>query len=311
MMEFSADEQRRIQRTLRRRLRNVDPHNLIDVAIGLALRGAKPDEARSPAVCVYVRCKERSITPERRIPEEVEVRWYRDRQLQTAILRTDVIEIPDLAATGFYEQFGRSQFVVSAGIAWRPRRRRRIETAWLTVGHPFLLDHRRRPTRLASGRELIARARAHSQFDAAVVREEMSGQGKGGVVIGDTWEPLPVASLSEVARFFGEVAQSHLPSGAIDIRLQAFLPRFHVPGVGQLVNIVAAIGPPSAFAPGTSGSVWLAAGIPTAMQVAARAPDFALGFGQALSSSLVWAERALEHATFPAQRVGRVRLISL
>ena len=98
----------------------------------------------------------------------------------------------------------------------------------------------------------------------------------------------------ELAAPAGPHDRAALPGVRKAFTAQAYLPALDLAGVGRLVHVVAAWGDrPGDFAPGCSGSLWEIDGRPACLQIASVRPAYRLGFGQALTSLLVWAESVL------------------
>jgi hypothetical protein len=78
-------------------------------------------------------------------------------------------------------------------------------------------------------------------------------------------------------------------------RWTTYYPLLRIEGLGYLrhiirfeVEVVDEQRDPRPLAPGTSGSLLVAGGIPVAIQIAAERPDFRVGYAQALLPSLAW-----------------------
>ncbi len=290
MPALTLDEHRRIEATLRRRFRSTDPDNFVAVGLGHALRNHRFDRTRDNCVCVFVRRKKRRISVTREIPSEVRVRLRDGRHYRTLTWATDVIAVGKLQASAVYRQYGSSLFTVGLKVGWSGGALQGDQPLWMTVGHPFYTPRGSRAGARRSNDDFhaIAQTRRGSRFDAAIVKASLAAETSD-----DEGEHWPVLSLPELVAVPGRAGESVRAEGRFPMKFQAFLPRLPIEGVGTLVNVVSGAGKTQTFEPGTSGAVWLHEGIPAAMQVAAVQPRFRLGFAQALTSSLVWAEQAI------------------
>ncbi len=307
MPTFTTDELRRISKTLHRRLQRLDPDNFVAVGLGQALKAEQLDHHRGLTVCVYLRRKLARVPRGKRIDKQVTVRLKRDAHFETFTFPTDVIPVGDLQGSAAYVEHRGNQFVVGARIQWRLADAKDDQRGWLTVAHPFFGTAPRNTA--ANGLDdftLLTRSRRGSPFDAAVIRPSAQEDSRLDDKIS---LPLAVASLAYLQDAPGRGGESIRPEGPVSLQVQAFLPTLPLAGVGNLVNVVSAIGRQQTFEPGTSGAIWWVDGTPAAMQVAGRARSFSLGFGQALTSTLVWCEAAIERRTPGAKLDGPVELI--
>ena len=290
MLPLTSDELRRIHDSALRRLRACDAENVVAVGFGRALKAGRFDPKRATCLCIYVKRKRRRVSARRRLPSQITVRWRRGATLMAHTFPTDILEVGKLRAAARPSLAQGDAFVVGIRVRWRRVRSRMVESAWLTVGHPFYGSTVREAARIAWPWRVLLRSRRGSRFDAALL--ENPGEGSVGDNAGDA-RHLPVVTLEALRDLPGAEGELVAESRRGEIRFQAYLPRLEVPGVGRLVHVVSALGDRGTFEPGVSGASWLVGGLPAAMQVAAVASLFELGFGQALTSTLVWAEQAL------------------
>ncbi len=303
MPALTLDQHRRIEATLRRRFRRMDPDNFVAVGLGHALRNHRFDRTRDNCVCVFVRRKKQRIAVTRKIPSEVRVRLRDGSHYRTLTFPTDVISVGKLESSAVYRQYDSNLFTVGLKVGWSGRALQGDEPLWMTVGHPFYAASGSRASWSRSNDDFhaVARTRRGSRFDAAIVNASLATE-----TADDEGEHWPVLSLPELASAAGRAGESVRVEGRFPLKFQAFLPRLPIEGVGTLVNVVSGAGKPQMFEPGTSGAVWLHEGIPAGMQVAAVQPQFRLGFAQALTSSLVWAEQALRRLVPGRSLTGRL-----
>ena len=299
MLALTRDELRRIHDSALRRLRACDAENVVAVGFGRALKAGRFDPDRVTCLCIYVKRKRRRVSARRRLPSSLTVRWRRGDTLMAHTFPTDILEVGNLRAAARPSSAQGDAFVVGIRIRWRRVRSRMVESAWLTVGHPFYGSTVREAARIAAPWRVLLRSRRGSRFDAALLEDR--GEGSVGDNAGDAHH-LPVVTLEALRDLPGEEGELVAESRQGEIRFQAYLPRLEVPGVGRLVHVVSATGDRGTFEPGMSGASWLVGGLPAAMQVAAVASLFQVGFGQALTSTLVWAEQALSLRA-PSRRV--------
>ena len=110
-----------------------------------------------------------------------------------------------------------------------------------------------------------------------------------------TRENLDIASLDSLRASVGQIGYLLRPKRTTRIRIQSLLPSLRIPELGTIVNVLAALGPVGTFAQGTSGSIWAIDDDPAGLQIAASTTGYRLGFSQAITSTLVWAETALQN----------------
>ena len=307
-IELSAEILGRMQRTLRRRFSVAARADVLDIAFGRAKPGGERD-GRDPWECLFlVRDGEgssgrasRRATP---IPDDVSVRVRVGRRFQTIRMATGRLSVDGLEPSAVAGEFAGQTFTIDAAVSWRISGQRRREWGLLTVGHPFPSVRQtpvwQRLVAVGGARPfhstLSVRARLGGRFDGAILRVARGELIEAGLLGEDRKERVSLPrSLRQLTADLGNRGKLALPGRAArSFRIQAFLPAFDLPGVGRLHHVVVGWGSrPQLFVPGSSGGCWRVDDMPACLQVASVAPNYRLGFGQAVTSLVVWAESAL------------------
>lgn len=299
--DLSADEMRRISRTLQERF--VDHPDVESVGFGVALRDGKPDPERPFAVRLWVKRKrsERSLGEDRRLPPSLRVRVKRGRNFETLDLPVDIEGLNKIRSTA-----GVDPGLVTASCIVRWRQDPPFHYGLVTCAHGF------KRVGLASGSPLSvtaqsgvlnARLRWQSpdtrRVDAAVVEADTAAMRTwlGGALPQSQRKVLDIGDLPLLCAFktAGWTHAQPTPTKLLyltytpgPIRLSSELPPLrHV--------VEAQAEPQDTFEPGTSGAAWDTANGLVGIQVAGRVTDgFRSGFAISLRSSLGQAFAALQ-----------------
>lgn len=298
---FTADELRRMQRTLRRRLQIGSQSNLLDVGFGIAQTAGVLQPERSLHATVFVREKKSNVAKAERIPSSVKVRLKRGRHFVVTELPTDVIEAAPLVPTALRLDTYLQRLTAGVLLTWENPQKGDRSWGLVTAGHAFaplesLSDVDRQvtvelPGLLISG-TLIGRSSRAGRIDAAIV-EVRHGDLKRAHLVDSSagYEPVVASRFFELSDRLNQTGRSFRIDGPRDFRVHAYLPSLRAPGLGVLDHIVSAVAAePGVFRPGSSGAVWEIAGEPACMQLAGRTPRFRQGFGQSLETIYLWAE---------------------
>ena len=306
MVGYSAEQLIRLQRTLRRRFRVAARPDLLEIGFGHVPLD-RSSTGRPRLTCVFFTTDGQtgsSQSPSRRLPDEVTARVRDGRRYRTVRLPTRRVVAGGLEPSAASAEFSGTRFTLSAVISWRRTERRRREWGLLTVGHPFPALQRipawQRLVEVRGERPfygtLILRSRRGGRFDGAVIRTARDELAAAGLVPEHGHIGYRTARpLEQLGKDMGRSAELTVPGKhSRSFQVQAFLPRMTIPGVGSLHYVLAGSAPRSkTFAPGTSGAGWQIEGQPACFQIAAVAPRYRIGFGQAVTSLLVWAETRL------------------
>jgi hypothetical protein len=307
--DLTPDERRRVRATLRKKFVTAARPQVIDVTLGAALKQAegRSDPQRVWAACFHVRKKLARPSSDARLPREVTVRVRRGGHFETLTLPTDVIDLSGLTATGTDLLMPRVsadpvasvpatggllfEWLVPSAVGPIPFQ------GLLTVGHscdppeafgpsggPVAI---RTPAGLKSGRLF---ARSMFRIDAA-----LSTADRSNLVIPQLH---PIRPLAAIEHDKDRPGRSLRADGAVPFVVSS-PPQNQVlpdPWNGSQQNLVRVESPVTdAFAPGTSGSVWViddpATGPQAAMiQLAAFDNGFRIGLGQVIDLTLLpWA----------------------
>jgi hypothetical protein len=341
LAEFSA-----MQRALRKRFDVARDPNLVDVGFGIALKDNRIDRKRGLVATFFVSTKRKRRRCRHPIPTQVTLRvrtipvfqksaasrqprvQHGRSYWQRAVLATDVVELPGLVPTGCrYSARHVGPATAGAVVIWQEQSNRGKQhfCGILTVGHAFTREQR--PLVLfrgsSNGRDfngrLYRKSRRASSVDAAIIQVHPDDLVDCGIIDADlvvhgiidpemVFGP-PIASLGELTRLQGSPGLLLRDQSPVRLSVHSLLPSMTIPTLGTLHNVVSAWSRGyRPFRPGTSGAVWEIEHEPAAMQVAGTPDGFQLGFGQALDSSLAWAEAKLnESVAFVA---GSFRLVT-
>lgn len=304
---FTADELRRIQRTLRRRFQLHRRRDLLDVGFGPGLRAARLDPQRPWCVCFYVHRKRQPRRYAERIPRQVQFRLRRGRRFIRFTAATDVIELTKPALSGCVLSYGAGS-AVTAGlvVVWQEREAAGLSWAVVTVGHAFpaavafpeplpRVEIRGRGSSRLAGR-LLARA-PRGRADAAVVQVQHYDLVRCGILDARHGsQALRIRSVDEVKGDEGAPGSSHPRRAARPFYIRAYLPECWLfeDLVGRLRHVIHAHrAQAQTFERGTSGSLWRVFEWPAAMQFGGLQPEFREGFAQILEGVLEWAQEAV------------------
>ena len=311
---FTVAELARMQRTLQRRLRDIDAANLTAIGFGMALKGGRPDPNRGLVASLFVRHKHAPRHASQQLPSRVEVRLRRGSTFQRLQFVTDVVEVGRIVPTGWTLSAPDVDRVTGGAlVAWRAitEEEDAVRCGVLTVGHAFTTGRRPLvridpwPVDTPFNGRLYLKSRRPSSTDAAVIRvhpESLVANGliapsfvSGGRLELDAIVQPETVALDRLTSLHGADGESLRSDTRAPFLVQAILPRMTIRGLGRLRNIVSVWSPGAdAFSPGTSGSLWEIEGDPAALQVAATPATYQLGFGQALVTAFDWAREALE-----------------
>lgn len=335
---LSLDDLRHLQRTLQRRVGSRDAANIVAVGFGPKSRGGETQEGL--AARFFVRRKKSRVAESRRIQPVEPVRLFdrrqgRYRQLQLA---TDVVQIRPPAPVGVAVRDGTRRATTAAVIRWTTRRPpppdpqsgdpgdARWRWGLLTVAHLF---DGRAPV-ASSAREVkvdrvdacaaqppavdgavVAAGRLPGGPDAAVMETGIDRLWLSGFLPDPSAHHPRLAAEADVLRWIhqGTDGYVHRAGPVRRWRFATYLPEQTIPGLGRLRHMIQfhsdavddALQP---LAPGTSGSVLVAGGVPAGMQVAAQSPDYQIGYAQLFAASWPWVRERLA-----ATRVVLVRVV--
>jgi len=325
---FQPDTLPKVLASLKRRFLSrgsAKQFGLIGLTIGVARKGGQPDLGRSYAVRFEVDKKLKQIrSPRRPLPTSVKVRVKQGSGFKTVTLPTDVVvadEIipsgrmldtptiagPDNAATGVVVNW--KAMIGPAAVDW-----------WgvLTVGHacsdPIDLGgsalgwwNARVGTNFLT--PLVARTQM-SGLDVAIFLVADSDLTQDGIAINTQATLLAGAMFTNPTRL-GESLNPNLPGVRVSIQAHTPPQNRELGSLGMKHNIVEAESVNAlAFAPGSSGSVWLLnddTGTPLAacMQLATKKNDHSVGYAQVLDGTILdWAEGMIGAISSPYPVVG-------
>ncbi len=323
---LTFDRLRRMQATLERRSRQRDAANILSVGFAPQL-GDRPVLQSSSSLPITaqfdVQQKLLQVPPEKRIAQVESLRLL-DRatgQFQHIALATDIDPRGTLVPTGVRVALDGNYATSSLVVRWTkvepvprlPTAEQPDDPRWrwglLSVAHVFSLgDSSRRAQaqverRISCGSgpahvvgEVIASGRIPGGPDIGLVETGLDRLWLSGMLSRPDAPPIAPASEAQLLRWVSQgTTGSFLADGSSHAwQWQTFYPELAIAKLGKLQHIIRyrsvavaeAAQPP--FGPGSSGGVLVAGGIPIAVQVAAMAPDFTVGFAQSLDVSLGW-----------------------
>ena len=305
MADFSVDELRRMQTSLRKRFRINNRENLVDVGFGTALKDGKLQPERGICVTFFVRKKKNPRSKNDRLPSQVSVRLKRGKRFVTFDFHTDVVQVSDIVATGKRLDY-RSKYVTTGAIvAWKGVSSSRLSWGVVTVGHSFpplggLSQSRRKVSiRTRRGRvpgTLVAKSNRNKKIDAAIALVEKEDLlSKRLLKDSQTSREIKPRKLEKLYADRTKVGQTLRIGGKRKFEVHAYLPSLKVTGIGTVIHIVSVVSTRiKTFKKGTSGSSWLIQNQAACIQVAGRSPEYCQGFGQSLETVTQWAEKKLE-----------------
>lgn len=147
---------------------------------------------------------------------------------------------------------------------------------------------------------VVARGRVPGGPDISLIETGLDRLWLSGFIDHIAAPAIAAANESQLLRWISQGADGLLLGNRVVVpwRWQAFYPELAIDGLGKLKHVVSyevpdakTTPPPQMMAPlgpGTSGSVIVAGGIPIGLHVAARQPDFRVGYAQSLDLSLAW-----------------------
>lgn len=319
---LSLDDLQNIQRTLERRVGSRDASNIIAVGFGPKCRRGETEKGL--AARFLVRRKKRDVAESRRI-EPVEPVRLLDRskgRYRQLLLKTDVIQTRRVRPVGVRVQARARVATTAAVVRWTTRQPPppdpqsgdphdpRWRWGLLTVAHLF--DG-------ATGREgqiervdacggqpatidgsLVAAGRVPGGPDAAVMETGLDRLWLSGFLPDPVVHPPRLATEADVLEWIRDGTSGYV-HGAGFVRRWRFgmyLPEQTISGLGRLRHVIRIHADPQdrdlrPFAPGTSGSILVTAGVPAGMQVAAESPSYQTAYAQLFQATAPWLRESL------------------
>jgi hypothetical protein len=325
---FQTDELPKVLTSLRRRFlsrASAQHFGLVGLTIGVARKGGQPDMGRSYAVRFEVANKLKRVrSPKRPLPASVKVRVKHGNGFKTVTLPTDVVVAEEIIPSGRMLDTptvaGSDRAATGVVVNWKARVGLTPVDWWgvLTVGHacsdPASLGGSavgwwNAQTGQNFFTPLVARTE-HSGLDVAIFLVADNDLTQDGIAL-NMQAKLPAGAMFANHTRQGRSLNPKLPG--VMVSLQAITPpQNRVLGIlGEKDNIVeVSSANPLAFAPESSGSVWLLnddAGTPLAacMQLATNKNDHSVGYGQVLDGTILdWVEEMIDAISSPYPVVG-------
>ena len=307
---FTADEYRRMRRTLHRHFKVDDKSNITDVGFGLPIRDEQVDRGAGMVVTFFV-CKKKA-NPSRKdfpVPRHVELRLKRGHHFETFTFPTDVIELPRFTQTGRLATHRRdhpNDLTAGVVVTWAKSGVDDPILGIVTVRHGLeagrgrFVRFRVHPTLDESDPEFVGticwKSPTNSVIDAAVIEVERKDLERAQILKPN--QPLtshPPRSLDLIANDSGRNGRSKRTDLQPTFLVQLYLPkatRRIANGLGPVEHLVLVRSEVrEAFRPTTSGSAWVVDlprddGRDIAIQLGADEATYQLGVGQALSAIL-------------------------
>ncbi len=310
-MKLRWSDLRSIQRQVLGRLKRDGDQNAVAVGVGVknAHRGSRE---RKPALIVIVRSK----VPPRRLSKKI--RMGKRRRVRVEIGRgklkrrvtfaTDVITVPLAVPVAAQVRSSNNDGTTGALVFWRGKQGDR-HWGLLTAGHTLANsdpDIFITPTDTAAllGRPAFVSAPG-DPFDFGVIeiQEADAARLASGIAMNDP-PSLPIrdfAALQEDVSLDRDRGLCLAAGRTVDFDTELAVAGpvdwvSGLPGLECVLRVRALSGSPGGpFRPGTSGATWIAVlqNGPMGMLVAAEAPAFVIGIGQALSPVLAKAKQAM------------------
>jgi hypothetical protein len=318
---FSNDELRRLQASLKRRFREA---NVIDVAFGPGQVKGKQDPRRPFCACFFVSNKRNPRNKKERIPKTVKCRLKRMGKFVTFEIPTDVVRTRKMKMTGRrMRRLNTSKKITTGGVvSWKEQSSSKRKWAVVTVGHHF-------PKNTASGEKVkvfrtksdyivghfMFQSKKSSKLDVAVARCSKSDLRHFGLIPANSIPKLKPRTVDQLKSDIGKSGKSLIPpkDSKITIDFDHFFPENdEVDALWTIRNVVRTESKKTgAFKGGRSGTVFATnSNQVSAMQYAGTTGNAKEGLGQSYDTIMDWVEKQLK-AKSTNLVSGSLRLVSI